>query len=67
MPSKRPQLNIRLDPETEARVARLLPVARARTHLAVSQSDLFRLAMIALEEEYVRAGDLPAPKKKKGK
>lgn len=56
MPSSRKQLNIRLDPETEARAERLLPMARARLGIAVSHSALYRLALIALEKEYTTSG-----------
>lgn len=68
MPSKRPQWNVRLDPETEERIPRLKAAASSLTKLEVGDSKLVRLAMIALEEEYIRLGVLPTPKKgKKGR
>lgn len=65
VPSDRKQLNIRLDPKTEAMVAELMPAAEAVTGLAVSQSDLFRLAVQALREKYVAAGVIREAKKPK--
>jgi hypothetical protein len=64
VPSDRKQLNIRMDPETEALVAELLPLAKAVTGLNVSQSDLFRLAIQALRREYVVAGVVREARKK---
>ena len=52
MPSKRKQFNVRADPETEARVKRLLPQVKEALGLEVTVSDLFRLGMIALERLY---------------
>jgi hypothetical protein len=62
VPSDRKQLNIRMDEETEARVARLLVSASEAIGLRVSQSDLFRLGMIELEKKYP-ADPPPAPKR----
>lgn len=62
MPSDRKQLNIRLDPETEERVSRLLVSVSASIGLKVTQSDLFRLGMIELEKKFPPAAD---PKKGK--
>jgi hypothetical protein len=59
MPSKRKQLNVRADEETERRIKRLLPAVSAALGLAVTMSDLFRLGMIELERKYVPAA--PAP------
>lgn len=55
MPSDRKQLNVRMDDETEERVARLLPAVSEAIGLKVSQSDLFRLGMIELERKFLRA------------
>ncbi len=52
MPSKRKQLNVRLDLETEKLVSELLPVMRKAIGLELSQSDLFRLGMIELRKKY---------------
>ncbi len=49
---KRKQLNVRMDDDTEARLERLVPVASAAVGLSLSQSDVIRLALIALEEKY---------------
>ena len=64
MPSDRKQLNIRMDAETEERVARLLASVSAAIGLKVSQSDLFRLGMIELEKKFPPVAEEP---KKKGK
>lgn len=64
VPSDRKQLNVRMDAKTEALVAELLPVAETVTGLAVSQSDLFRLALQALRREYVALGAIKEGKKK---
>ena len=62
--STRKQLNIRMDAETEERVARLLLSVAAAYGIPVSQSDLFRLGMIELEKKFPP----PEPAKKpKGK
>ena len=64
MPSKLKQWNVRLSPEDEAIVGRLLVRAKEVTGLDVSQSDLFRLAVRALEREYAaRADPPPAPRR----
>lgn len=62
MPSNRKQLNVRLDGETDERIARLLVSVSAAYGIAVSQSDLVRLGMIELERKFP-----PAPEQKKGK
>jgi hypothetical protein len=62
MPSDRKQFNIRLDPETVARVSRLLVRVSADFGIEVSQSDLFRLGMIELEKKYPNDPE-PLPKK----
>lgn len=46
------QFNARLDPETEVRIARLIPVISAAIGLPVSQADLLRLGMMGLERVY---------------
>jgi hypothetical protein len=64
MPSKLKQWNVRLSPEDEAIVGRLLVRAKEVTGLDVSQSDLFRLAVRALDREYAARSDPPpAPKR----
>ena len=52
MPSKRKQINVRSDVETEQRVRRLLPLVKQAIGLEVTVSDLFRLGMIELERKY---------------
>lgn len=52
MPSKKRQLNIRLDDDDEDRLARLVPLVSAALGLKLSQSDIVRLAFIALEEKH---------------
>jgi hypothetical protein len=64
VPSQRKQMNIRLDAETEERVARLVPLVSAAVGLNVSMADLVRLGMIELERKYAPAD---APKGKGGK
>lgn len=49
---KRKQINVRVDDEMEDRFNRLVDAASAATGLNLSQSDVFRLAIIALEEKY---------------
>ena len=56
VPSDRKQLNIRMDPETEALVAQLLPAVSAVIGLKLSQSDLFRLGMLELQRKYLPNG-----------
>ena len=66
MPSKLPQLNVRMDPETEALVKRLIPAITEAIGLKVTQSDLFRLGVQELRKKYLT--DEPDPKPlKKGK
>lgn len=52
MPSNRKQINVRLDPETELRLASLIPRVSAALGLNVSQSDLFRLGLIELDKKF---------------
>jgi predicted transcriptional regulator len=56
MPSKRKQINIRLDDESKSRLARLVEsMRRDATRLGVSklsQSDVIRAALIELEARY---------------
>ena len=52
MPSKRRQINVRADAETEARIQRLLPIVKESLGLDVTVSDLFRLGMIELEKRF---------------
>ena len=66
MPSKLPQLNVRLDPDTEETVKRLIPAITSALGLKVSQSDLFRLGVQELRKKYL--ADEPEVKpQKKGK
>ena len=53
MPSARRQLNVRLEPETEELLEKLLPVVSARLGLKVSQSDLVRLGLLELQAKYL--------------
>lgn len=52
MPSKRTQINVRLDPESEARLPRVREAVSRAIGLEVSQSDLFRLGLIELERKH---------------
>lgn len=56
MPSERKQLNVRLDDEMSQLFVELLPLAKESTGLNVSQSDLVRLALMALKREYAERG-----------
>ena len=68
MPSKRKQLNVRADEETEQRVERLLPLVSKTLGVQVSRSDLFRLGMIELERKFGgEAVTPPAPEPAAGK
>jgi hypothetical protein len=70
MPSKRKQINVRADAETESRVRQLLPAVKEALGLEVTVSDLFRLGMIELERRYGRPSDQAAdvkPARRKGK
>ena len=64
VPSKRKQVNVRVDAEAEELMNQLLVAVSARIGLEVSQSDLFRLGLLALKKEYLPAEQ---PKKPKGK
>lgn len=59
--AKRKQLNVRMDDETAARLDRLVPVVSAAVGLSLSQSDVIRLALLALEEKHA-----PKDEAKKG-
>lgn len=61
MPSKRRQMNIRLDDETEAEFNRLRRDLSKKIGLELSQSAVFRLAVRALAKEN------PPDHEKKGK
>lgn len=63
MPSDRKQMNVRLDDEMKALFEQLLPLASEATGLAVSQSDVVRLALKSLAREYKAKA---AAEKKKG-
>jgi hypothetical protein len=52
MPSQRKQVNVRVDDETEERLARVQASASAALGLKLSVSDLFRLGLIELERKY---------------
>jgi hypothetical protein len=66
MPSKRKQINVRADAETEARIKRLLPRVREALGLEVTVSDLFRMGMMELERRYGgKTGEGVAPEPKK--
>lgn len=68
MPSKRKQINVRVDEATETLIAQLQPAVTAAIGLDVSLSDLIRLGMQELARKYLPAGDPPsAPDKPKGK
>jgi hypothetical protein len=63
VPSKRKQINVRVDPETEQRIQRLLPIIKETTGLEITVSDLVRLGMIELERKHLGEG---RPRKRKG-
>jgi Arc/MetJ-type ribon-helix-helix transcriptional regulator len=63
MATKNKQLNVRMDEETEARLERLVKTGSAVVGLALSQSDVIRLALQALEEKYTAAEAKKAAKK----
>ena len=52
MATKNKQLNVRIDAETSERLERLVTVGSEATRLSLSQADVIRLALIALEEKY---------------
>ena len=64
MPSKRRQFNVRPDDETWEIIDRVKPLVEASIGISVSQSDLLRLGMLALEEKHCHA---EPSKPKKGK
>lgn len=54
MPSKRPQLNVRLDDEMVALLPELLTAAREEMRLSgLSFSDLVRLGLLELKDKYL--------------
>lgn len=62
MPSKRRQLNVRLDEAREALLARLLPAMRTATGNAeLSQSDVVMEGLAALARQYLPDGKGAAP------
>jgi hypothetical protein len=63
VPSGRKQLNIRLDPATEARLPRVREAASAALGIPLSVADVFRLALIELEKKYPPLGS-PEPQKR---
>lgn len=63
VPSDRKQINVRLDDETEERVARLLVSVSKSIGLKMSQSDLFRLGMIELEKRFPPEAEVKRTKK----
>jgi hypothetical protein len=56
----RKQLNVRLDDDSETRLARLIPRVSQAVGLNLSQSDIIRLALLALEEKHAAK---PKPRK----
>lgn len=62
MPSKRPQLNVRMDEEMVALLPDLLEAAREKMRLSgLSYSDLVRLGLLKLKDEMLP--DWKPPKK----
>jgi hypothetical protein len=55
----RKQINVRLDEETEERIARLTPIVKEALGINVTMSDLIRLAVRALAREYAKKGGRP--------
>lgn len=66
MPSKRPQLNVRLDDEIVALLPVLMQAAQEKLRLpGLSQSDLVRLSLLKLRDEMLPNWKYQAPKKRK--
>jgi hypothetical protein len=59
MPSDRKQINVRIDPETEALIPRLIESVSAAIGLRVNQSDLFRLGLHELAKLHPPAEEAP--------
>ena len=70
MPSNRKQLNVRLDDESEGRLARLVVAVTGAIGIRVSQSDVVRAALVELEKLYPQAPPEPTrgkPRKPAGR
>jgi hypothetical protein len=68
MPSDRKQINVRVEPDTELLIERLIPAVRSRLGLPISQSDLIRLALQSLAREYLtEEPEEEAPPRPRGK
>ena len=61
MPSKRKQVNVRIDDHQVAVIPRLAAAIEAQQGIAVSVSDLFRMGIVRLEREYLPSAEPPAP------
>jgi hypothetical protein len=59
VPSSRKQLNVRMDEESEDRLARLVVAMRQAIGIRVSQSDVVRAALVELEKLYPQAPPEP--------
>lgn len=53
MPTERRQINVRLDPETEAIIPRLLDQESKSRGVQVSMSELIRFSLEALRREHL--------------
>jgi hypothetical protein len=60
--SKRRQVNVRLSPESEVRLAGLVARMRAALGIEVSQSDVLQAGLIELEKRYPPPPE-PEPRK----
>jgi hypothetical protein len=65
MPSKRKQINIRVDAEMEAMLPAIRAAIAATTGLAATNSDLFRMGVHELVKRYMADG-IPKTKKADG-
>jgi hypothetical protein len=67
MASQRKQINVRVDEDTESRIASVQASASTAMGLQLSVSDLFRLGLIELEKKYPSQETSPAKKPARGK
>ena len=64
MPSRRKQIRIQIDDETAERFERLVSIVSADLGLPLTEADLVRLGLIALEKKHHRHDE---PRKKPGR
>ena len=65
MPSKRKQVNVRIDEHQDAVIPRLTAAIEAQQGIAVSVSDLFRMGLVRLEREYLPPAPAPTRPRRK--